>query len=371
MPKVSYEFVKQEFAKVGYRLISTEYIKAIAKLDYECDKKHISQISYNGLQRGRRCGMCNKSRQLTFDEVKDFFISISYELLSPEEDYKNGQSVLKFKCDDEHINEMKLSSLKAGCKCNICTGNKKLTYEFVKCKFEEFGYTLITDRYTNARTPMDFICDQDHNHKISYDDLKSGVKCSKCVGGVRLTYDEIKKAFEDEGYTLLSKTYQNAHKKLDYMCDNDHTGKIAYTHFKDGERCTTCIESRGERAVRKYLDSNPDVTEFESEYRLADCKDKRPLPFDFFVNSCFLIEYDGSIHFTKCDYFGGDKGFAASQAHDKIKTNYCRDNGIPLLRIAYKDIDKIPALIKYFMNKIIETPNLIYFSDKELYKYLE
>ena len=48
--KLTYEFVKSEFEKVGYKLISTQYVKAIEKLDYVCDKEHISQISYNALQ---------------------------------------------------------------------------------------------------------------------------------------------------------------------------------------------------------------------------------------------------------------------------------------------------------------------------------
>ena len=32
---------------------------------------------------------------------------------------------------------------------------------------------------------------------------------------------------------------------------------------------------------------------FEIEYKFNSCKDKKPLPFDFYVNNSYLIEYDG------------------------------------------------------------------------------
>ena len=41
------------------------------------------------------------------------------------------------------------------------------------------------------------------------------------------------------------------------------------------------------------------------------------------------------------DFFGGVEGFELRKKRDKIKTNYCYDNHINLLRIAYnEDINK-------------------------------
>ena len=72
--------------------------------------------------------------------------------------------------------------------------------------------------------------------------------------------------------------------------------------------------------------------------RFKDCKDNKPLPFDFYLpilNIC--IEYDGEQHFKSKEHFGGEQGFLTRQKHDQIKTDYCKNNNIPLLRISYKD----------------------------------
>ena len=49
-------------------------------------------------------------------------------------------------------------------------------------------------------------------------------------------------------------------------------------------------------------------------------------------------------HYTEVKYFGGKEGFKQRKLYDSIKDNYCKTNGIKLLRIhysEYKDIDKI------------------------------
>lgn len=51
--------------------------------------------------------------------------------------------------------------------------------------------------------------------------------------GVKLTYNFIKSKFEEAGYTLLSTEYKNAHTKLKYICSNSHVREISYTHFNN------------------------------------------------------------------------------------------------------------------------------------------
>jgi hypothetical protein len=391
-PRPTYESVKKEFEEVGYKLISTKYVKAIAKLDFECDKGHITKIRYNDLQQGSRCGKCNGTYQCTYDEVVQIYVDRGYELLSLENEYKSVMSILKFKCDQGHSNETTLSAIKNGRKCSICTGNKKLTYDFVKDQFKEKGYTLITPIYTNARTIMKFKCDDgDHNHQMTYSDIKQGKRCAKCVGGVRLAYDVVQKAFHDIEYILISTEYKNAHQKLKYICDKNHENEINYDHFKGGRRCSKCSESNGEKAISEYLKKCDKVITYDSEKTFDDCKNIRRLPFDFCVSTKyhkFLIEYDGAQHFESVEFFGGEKALISTQKRDKIKTDYCRKERIPLLRISYRQFKEIDNLIERFIHRLDEadrlnskcrtvrsnskskTPKLIEFSDQDLYSHL-
>lgn len=83
------------------------------------------------------------------------------------------------------------------------------------------------------------------------------------------------------------------------------------------------------------------------QYKFLDCKDQRPLPFDFYLpeyNTC--IEYDGGQHFFPVNFSGeeaeyAEQQFKTIQYHDQIKNQYCADNGITLLRIPYfKNIEE-------------------------------
>ena len=76
---------------------------------------------------------------------------------------------------------------------------------------------------------------------------------------------------------------------------------------------------------------------FEPEKIFPTCKDKKSLPFDFYIDNSYLIEYDGIQHFdteTKFDY-------EYTHSHDIIKSNWCKENNIPLIRIPYTHYDNM------------------------------
>lgn len=375
-PVIDIEWVREEFEKVGYRLISNKYVRAIAKLDYECDKGHVTKISYNDLQQGRRCNKCSGKYQMTYDEIKKFYKNRNYVLLSPESDYRSYQSTLKFKCDKGHVNDMKFMSIRNGYKCSICTGNKKLTYEFVKEEFAKQGYILITKKYTNARTLMKFRCVKgNHNHQMTYSDIKQRYGCGKCSGKAKLEYDVVSKAFEDVGYTLLSKIYKNSHQKLKIKCNEGHITTITYTHFKSSSRrCSLCSQSNGERAIQEYLDACSLVIDYTPQKSFDNCQTVHRKRYDFEVlfatGTRFLIEYDGRQHFTPIEFFGGQKSLKSNRRRDLLKTNYCRKHKIPLLRISYRHIGKIPEILENFMIKVSIDPHVIHFTDEDLYEHL-
>ena len=91
--------------------------------------------------------------------------------------------------------------------------------------------------------------------------------------------------------------------------------------------------SRGNVKIAEILDeANID---YETEKIFDTCKDKKELPFDFFVNNQYLIEYDGEQHFNKDNIFD----YEYTHKHDLIKSNWCKTNQIPLIRIPYYHYD--------------------------------
>jgi len=104
--------------------------------------------------------------------------------------------------------------------------------------------------------------------------------------------------------------------------------------------CGCMKESYGEQKIRELLEENN--IPFESQKRFEDCKDILPLPFDFYVNNEYIIEFDGQQHFEASGHgWNTEEQVAKTKEHDKIKNEYCFNNNIPIIRIPYTYLDNI------------------------------
>lgn len=126
---------------------------------------------------------------------------------------------------------------------------QRLTFYYVKKRFEEAGYVLLSNRYYNSKRKLRYICSNGHECEITYSDFSQGKGCKICghkrKGKSRMKdYDEIKKSFESEGYILLSKSYKNNEHKLNYMCPSGHINSISWHNWNAGYRCPTCYHIR-------------------------------------------------------------------------------------------------------------------------------
>ena len=80
-----------------------------------------------------------------------------------------------------------------------------------------------------------------------------------------------------------------------------------------------------------------------------------PLRFDFVIyknNKIFcIIETDGEQHFKLNSYFNKtEEDLKETQKRDNIKTQYCKDNNINLLRISYWEFKNIENILNKTFN---------------------
>lgn len=100
--------------------------------------------------------------------------------------------------------------------------------------------------------------------------------------------------------------------------------------------CSNCNESKGEREVAKFLNSHS-IT-YNRQHKFEGCKNIFQLPFDFYIPSIrACIEFDGIQHFQPMEFFGGLKAYESLKINDKIKSDYCEEEYIDLIRIRYDD----------------------------------
>ena len=143
------------------------------------------------------------------------------------------------------------------------------------------------------------------------------------------------------GWKLIEKTFMKDSNRSElYLCQSTirpaFYDLLSTRHLKDGYVAQAKLAnnlSLNEQKILKLLKENNIHGKMQSSF--IDCKDKCLLPFDFFIENKYIIEYDGEQHFKPIDFFGGEKYFNVQRAHDLIKNKYCFDNNTPIIRIPY------------------------------------
>jgi len=196
----------------------------------------------------------------------------------------------------------------------------------------KYDYSSIV--YTNNKTKVKIICPIHKEFEQSPIHHLSGSGCPKCGNEVLSLLDFLTKSKDKHGdfydYSLVD--YKNTSSKVKIICLTHGVFEQRPKHHYNGAGCPFCRESKGEREIRKFLETNSVL--FIPQKRFKECRDKRSLPFDFYLpnlNTC--IEYDGEQHFKSKVIWDGEEGLLDRQKKDKIKSDFCIKMGITLIRI--------------------------------------
>ena len=271
------------------------------------------------------------------------------------ERYKNGQEDRCKHCAHlEYYTEKKKETAH-----NVFQQVKKLCLEH--------GYELLTDEseYKSSKMFIQFICPVHGKQTMLLYNFLKGHKCIECsyeyrADKCRYTPDQVEAMINSiNGNKLLNKEEYIGTKvhNLKILCGTcgTHVYITSLDDYKNNHvhRCRSCssVESIGEMAVAEHLNSI-DVS-YIREKKFPECKDKRELPFDFYLpyyNA--IIEFDGQGHYRP---LWGEAAYQSTIQHDKIKNKFCQDNNIPLLRIPYWEGKQIPQNVNSFLSEITIT----------------
>jgi very-short-patch-repair endonuclease len=230
--------------------------------------------------------------------------------------------------------------------CPSCSKNKKMdSLSFIEKSKEihglKYDYSLVD--YKNNSTNVKIIC---QNHGI-FEQKPSkhliGRGCSKCGGSNVLTNEEfIMKAVSIHGdlynYDLID--YKNAKTKVSILCKTHGVFYQKPNNHLSGYGCNLCKSSKGELNIMNYLSKNN--INFIKEYYIKELC----YYIDFYLPEFkTAIEYDGIQHYEPVDFFGGKVGYLKTKKRDRLKSEYCKNNNIELIRIPYRDIDRIEIIL--------------------------
>ena len=138
------------------------------------------------------------------------------------------------------------------------------------------------------------------------------------------------------------KKYNRTYLKCECECGN--VKEVRYSHLMDKNTMSCgCLISKGEEKILKILKKHN--IEFQTQKIFEDCYFEETggfARFDFFVKNKYLIEYDGSQHYTYTGHGWCTKeNFLKIQKRDNYKNQWCKKNNIPLIRIPYTEFDTL------------------------------
>jgi hypothetical protein len=242
-------------------------------------------------------------------------------------------------------------------KIGIAKSNTKSTEQFIqearkvhgdRYDYSETEYALGSKKVIiKCRIHGSFLQDP-RNHIFS----KSGCpECSKILIAqkqTKTTDQFIKEAIEIHGnkYDYSEVEYVLGSKKVKIICRIHGAFKQKPDiHIFGKAGCPKCAASKGEDKIRKVLDSF--MIEYAEQYKFPDLKLKRKLPFDFYLPSLNLaIEYHGGQHYKYVPLYHRNKaGYERAMLRDKLKAEYCKNNGIGLIIIPFTEVDRVEEIL--------------------------
>lgn len=273
-------------------------------------------------------------------------------------DFKDIRTKVKIICPEHGIFEQSpILHYYQKCGCPKCktTSIEDFIKNSSKIHNNKYDYSLV--KFVNTKTKIIIICPTHGEFEQLPNNHLNGNGCNKCgqiktnIKNNKLLSYYITKSNELHNYKYI---YENenikikAQDKISIICPIHGKFIQRISDHISGNGCPKCKSSKGENKVLKWLIDNN--IKFTSQHRFNNCRNKRPLPFDFYLpdhNIC--IEYDGEQHFKPVRFKNMKKDISSiyerTKFHDNIKTKFCEDNDIKLLRIPYTKYNEIEQIL--------------------------
>lgn len=266
------------------------------------------------------------------------------------ERYINNYTPILHRCKlDGYQWSIRPYSVLGGQGCPMCAGNAKRTHEQYIKDLANIALDIEpVEEYINTDTPILHKCRVcEHIWPIKPNHTLNGHGCPMCKFKINADSKRKSQTQYIQELFYVNPNIEVIGEYVNYItpllhrckkCSNEWEAKPIHT--MRGHGCTVCNESHGERGVSQWLTNNN--VEYIPQHRFDDCRDKQPLPFDFYLPKLNIaIEYQGHQHYESIDFFGGQVYLEYVQSHDKIKSDYCAKNNIQLICVPYwEDINQ-------------------------------
>lgn len=273
--RLSYEFIRDSFAKRGFTLLATEYVSNSTKMPYICSCGNRSETTWADVKAGNKgCRKCwgksiGQALRYSYEFIKSEFAKAGCTLLATE--YINARTKMPYICSCGKETKITYDSFRSGVRCRRCGRNEIPTLEFIKEFFEKRGCRLLSKEYINNSAKLSYVCRCGNESAISWADFRTGVLCGCESRNIKRTLEFVRQSFSEGGCTLLATEYINAHTKMPFICSCGNHSAKTWNDFDQGNHgCYKCIGIRSSRAkakIKQMWEQVDDPTKKLQEWR--------------------------------------------------------------------------------------------------------
>lgn len=351
--KLTIEEVKEIAKNKGLKLLDTTYINTKTKMTFKDNNGYLYYLSLSNIKdnRTKKFDIVSNKNKYTIYNIQKFIENNGSKSKLLSNIFTDNHSKLKLKCECGEIFEISWNHILSTKKftCNQC-GRERMAklnrnnYYDVYNRVKEIGYKFITpiEEFKNM-------------HKIDVED-KEGYKYNTSIYNLENNKNIYSKFNVKNKYLidnicnyikinnlpieLVDKTPRQVNVRKHYFefyccdCGNIFKATLEQIRYDNRFRCDKCSSKQStlEWTVEQYLILKN--IKYIKEKRFKDCRNKNPLPFDFYLEdfSC-VLEIQGSQHYYENNYF--QQTLEERQRIDKIKEEYCKNNNIKYVSIPF------------------------------------
>lgn len=354
MPKkLTLEQIKETALKRGLKLLDNKYINKNTKMTFEDRNGYLYYTTIDNVKdkRTKKFDIVSKRNKYSIQNIQKFIENNNSKTKILSNKFIDNKTKMKFKCECGEIFELSWTHMLNTKKmtCNNCGRERmaklnRTSYDEL-CKIvKDEGYKLITSKeeFTNKHK-IDVEDNEGYKYNTSIYTLKNNKNiCNRFNSKNNFLIHNICTYIKNNNLPidLVDKTERKVNVKNYYFefycceCGNIYKATLDQIRNNNKFRCNKCSLKQSNIAwlVEKYLISRN--IKYVKEKRFKDCRNKKPLPFDFYLEdySC-VLEIQGCQHYYENSYFL--QTLEKRQKIDKIKENYCKNNNIKYIAIPY------------------------------------
>lgn len=303
----------------------------------------------------------NQTKRKTIEYIKEQIDKIEPTTKLISKEYINNRQALEFVCGCGKTFYKSWDTIQQNgtCKCRSCTRKDSWLYNRGRNSFPDDAYAEFVDKgfvpcETIHTSKQKILCKDANGYlgRISLENVRLGKHFSifsVIFNDENLLYN-LNVYAQNNGYGTKVVSYQNAPRSTEVLidciceCGKPFTTCVGNFTTQNKVRCNTCSSSQSNIEHLVEIELNNLKIPFETQKRFDGCRNPNTgcmLPFDFYIpDESMCIEVDGQQHY-KPSRFGNMTDENAQDMlvdriyKDGVKTNYCNNNGIRLVRIPY------------------------------------